>query len=1018
VHVTSRIRRAGGTVRSAAGGTVRSAAGGAVRTVAVVAVAVVLPGGPVLGTSGREPSGSAPLGLVTPGPGLSALIARAEAALASPSDTGASNLTDLGAGGWRVASSATAPESGAQISEPGFNARSWLPVRNDDAGAPGTEIEALLQNGDCPNDRGLKVNQSSGSSRQSVFFSANMKFCYGFLSGVGRDTDPLFDVPWWFRTDFRQRVPAGGRASLVVNGVAGSAAVWLDGHLVASPGTVTGDYTRFTFPVSDLLRHGMNTVALEILPNDPSHMYTLDDVDWNQVPPDNNSGLQFPVQLRVSGPLADGDAHVIEHNAANLSSSALTIKAGITNGSEAVQHGSFGVAIVVPGAGGKVILASTPVTVPAGRTRTVTLTPAQFPQLRVSHPHLWWPYRMGGQPLYTLVTWVSQHGRQLNSTHEQFGIRTVTSYLTGASPLEPDGGRVFTINGRRFIVRGGGFSPNIFLHYSAADIARQIVLMRNLGINTLRLEGHIMPDNFFTQMDRAGLLINAGYQCCDAWQLPIDGHGVTSADYRLLQLSALTLGQRLRNHPSVFSFQWSDNAPIPRQEKVSLAGFRRADFGDPLISSAEYNSSPILGWSGEKEGPYDWVPPDYWYDTTHYRPDDPTRTDVGGAWGYDSEQSAGDTVPTMYSIRRFMSSFEQTQLWKNPGYNQYHTNYEPGHAGYAFGTLFNFDKALAARYGRWASLAGYVEKAQLQDYEDTRAQFEAYIAESAHRPAPSTGTIYWQVNKGWPSLLWNLYNSDGDQAGSYFGAQEANRALHVLYALNTRTVTVDNLTGSRQTGLTVQERIYNLAGKLLSHAQSKPVTLASQQVASNVLRARVPATTAAGKRAQVYFAELLLKRNSTVLDRNVYWLSTHPDVVDWARTAGSPQATMTSYTNLAALSSLPRARIKVTAVTTRRPGPDGADLATTVTITNTSKKHTVALFLRADVLRGTANGHLPPGAGELETATWNRNDITLWPGESQPLTVSYDSSELAGATPVISLYGWNAPVRDIAAPVR
>lgn len=40
------------------------------------------------------------------------------------------------------------------------------------------------------------------------------------------------------------------------------------------------------------------------------------------------------------------------------------------------------------------------------------------------------------------------------------------------------------------------------------------------------------------------------------------------------------------------------------------------------------------------------------------------------------------------------------------------------------------------------------------------------------------------------------------------------------------------------------------------------------------------------------------------------------------------------------------------------------------------------------------------------------------PGESQTLTVSYDSSELAGAIPVISLSGWNAPVRDIAAPVR
>ena len=34
--------------------------------------------------------------------------------------------------------------------------------------------------------------------------------------------------------------------------------------------------------------------------------------------------------------------------------------------------------------------------------------------------------------------------------------------------------------------------------------------------------------------------------------------------------------------------------------------------------------------------------------------------------------------------------------------------------------------------------------------------------------------MYWQVNKGWPTLLWDLYNEDGDQAGSYFGAKKAN----------------------------------------------------------------------------------------------------------------------------------------------------------------------------------------------------------------------------------------------------
>ena len=52
------------------------------------------------------------------------------------------------------------------------------------------------------------------------------------------------------------------------------------------------------------------------------------------------------------------------------------------------------------------------------------------------------------------------------------------------------------------------------------------------------------------------------------------------------------------------------------------------------------------------------------------------------------------------------------------------------------------------------------------------------------------------MNKGWPSLLWFLWNNDGDQAGSYFGAQEANRPLHALYALDNGTVTLDNLSNT------------------------------------------------------------------------------------------------------------------------------------------------------------------------------------------------------------------------------
>jgi exo-1,4-beta-D-glucosaminidase len=924
------------------------------------------------------------------GPGTAMTVAAA-------APTGSSAISDLGTGGWKVLTSATATETGQQISTPGFSTSGWLSVSNDDAGAPGTEVEALLQNGACPN----------------VFFSTNMKTCFGYMKSIGRDTIKQFSVPWWFRTDFTPALAAGQVATLIVNGVVGAADVWVNGNEVATSATVTGAYTRFTFDITNRVVSGTNSLAIKMYPNDPTSMYTLDNVDWTQIPPDNNTGIQFPVQLQVGGALIDSNAHVLQNNAPDLSSSALTVKTDVTNPTSSPQTGTVAATITPPG-GGTPITVSQTVTVSANSTQTVTFTPGQFRALTIASPQVWWPYQLGAQPLYTLATSVSQNNVVANSTSETFGIRNVASYLTtGTSAGAPSGVRGFKINGVPIVIRGGGWDPNLFLHYSAADTAKQIALMKSMGVNAIRLEGHIMPDDWFQQMDQAGILVNGGFQCCDAWEVYAT---LTSAQLAVLQNSALTIGQNLRNHPSVFSFQWSDNAPTAQQEQVSLAGFSQADFQDPIIASAEYKSTPTLGPSGEKEGPYDWVPPSYWYDTTHFSGGD--ETNAGGSWGYDSEQSAGNTVPTLDSINRFMSASDQAKLWQKPSFNQYHTNYEgTQHSGYNFGTLYNFDTALTSRYGSWPDLATYVQEAQVQNYENTRAQFEAFLDHANNTPVPSTGTIYWQMNKGWPSLLWTLYNNDGDQAGSFFGAQKANKTLHAIYALDNGTVTLDNLGGAAQSGLSVESKVYNLAGSLLYDQQASNITLASQQVANAVLTPIVPAATTPPTPAQTYFVELLLRQLGTLVDRNVYWLSTQQDVTNWSKTLGQPQGTLSQYANLQALKTLPQASVSVAAATQHQAGPNGADLATTVTVTNTSATPTVGFFLRADVRRGTAGGAELAGDNELQSSIWTDNDITLWPGESQTLTVSYNSADLQGATPVISLYGWNTTKIDIAAPV-
>src|SRR5947199_3057701 len=240
----------------------------------------------------------------------------------SAAATGSSAVANLGGTGWKVLTSATATQSGAQISTPGFSTSGWLSVTNDGAGAPGTELNALLQNGSCPN----------------VFFSTNMKTCFGQMTKVGPDTIAQFSVPWWWRTDFAAP-PAGQNAKLIVNGVVGKADVWVNGTEIATSATVAGAYTRYVFDLTSRLRTGTNSLALEVYPNNPNTMLTLDNVDWTQIPPDNNTRIQFPVQLQSSGPLVAGNAHVVQNTAGDLSSSALTVKVDVTNTSAAAQTG-------------------------------------------------------------------------------------------------------------------------------------------------------------------------------------------------------------------------------------------------------------------------------------------------------------------------------------------------------------------------------------------------------------------------------------------------------------------------------------------------------------------------------------------------------------------------------------------------------------------------------------------------------------------------------------------------------
>ena len=57
-----------------------------------------------------------------------------------------------------------------------------------------------------------------------------------------------------------------------------------------------------------------------------------------------------------------------------------------------------------------------------------------------------------------------------------------------------------------------------------------------------------------------------------------------------------------------------------------------------------------------------------------------------------------------------------------------------------------------------------------------------------------------------------------------------------------------------------------------------------------------------------------------------------------------------------------------------------------------------------------------PAAGDSQVrpATYSDNYVTLWPGQSQTITQTYDSSQLGRQDPVVTISGFNVATTTIA----
>jgi len=845
--------------------------------------------------------------------------------------------------GWAVQSSAKVSASGETVSTTAYDTSSWYKTS-----APNTVFAVLVENGVYKNPYfGMNLRAVPGMS-----YKIGSEFANQEMPG-----DSPYAVPWWYRDEFEVPAPFKGKTVwLAFRGINYRADIWINGKKVAGSDKVVGAFRRYEFDVTPFVKAGAkNVVAVEVSAPHANEL-GITWVDWNPTPPDKDMGLWQEVLLSASGPVA------VRHPAVEtkldlpaIDHAHLTVRAELENASNALVKGTLR---------GKILGAASPiefsqnVEVKAGEHLAMAITPEQTAALNVQNPRLWWPYQMGEPYLHRLeLEFVPDNSPASDKQTIEFGMVQTDSELT------PDGYRLFKVNGKSVLVRGGGWAPDMMLRIDQSRRETEFRYVKEMGLNTIRLEGKLEDETFMNRADRDGILIMAGWCCCDAWEK----WGKWGDENKRVSVDSLRDQiLRLRSHPSILVWlNGSDNPPPPDRERAYLAVEKENNWPKPVISSATERKTEPTGASGVKmAGPYEYVSANYWLlDTQH-----------GGAYGFATEISPGPAVPPVEGLK---AMFPPDKLWPINEYWDFHSG------GGEFKNIKVFTHAIEKRYGPIKDVADLAWKSQAMTYEGERAMFEAY-GRNKYR---STGVIQWMLNNAWPGLIWHLYDYDLRPAGGYFGSKKALELVHVQFSYDDRSIAIVNGKQEALKDLKVVAKVYDTS------MQER----FSREAFSNVAADGVTKAFTVSEPANItptYFLSLqLFGPSGELLSRNFYWLSSHPDVPDFAKSEWY-YTPLTEFADFLSLQELPKATVNASL----QVSDAGNETAARVTVENAGAG--LAFLVRLRLLKGKDGAEVLP-------VFWDDNYLCLLPGEKREITVKVRKHDLGGTEPVLAVDGFN-----------
>jgi hypothetical protein len=713
---------------------------------------------------------------------------------------------------------------------------------------------------------------------------------------------------------------------------------------------------------------------------------------WDWIPGirDRNTGLWQEVMLKATGPVEIGDVHVVTRlPLPDTTRASVTLTVPLRNDSGRAADGVLEATF-------EGVRVRRPLVVAPGATE-VKLSPADFPELNLRAPRLWWPNGYGRPELYHLRVKFEARAGESDEATLRFGIREVSYELTLRDALGqlrrvefaptiasevgqhvvdvshkgiiesaegwvasfmPGGEKsaaiknlddrraspflVVRVNGVRVSCKGGNWG----LDDSRKRVSRERLepyfrLHRDANLTMIRnWAGQSTEEVFYDLADEYGLLV-----WNDFW-LSTQDFNLEPADPALFLANARDTILRFRNHPSVAVWCGRNEGVPPPAINEGLDELVRT------LDGTRYYIPNSRTINLQDSGPWHYGDAEKFFTTR--------------ARGFSTEIG----LPSPPSLDTMKAMLSDADRWPPGDAWAYHDWHSKGGQ-----EIKAFVQAMEEELGAPRSLEEFDRKAQLLNYTSHRAMFEGY---NAHLWNPNSGRLMWMTHPAWPSMVWQMYASDYSAHGAFYGIKKACEPVHVQLNLPGLEAAIINNTTRPLRNLRLRARVFSPAGVEIFSREEKLSAQANAPAES--FKVELPNRAADG----LVFVKLELRDEAgQLLSENFYWHA----------------ARKSDYRKL---NDMTAAAVGATATLEIK----GKSVLVHVDVIN--QQSGIALATQM-TLRDASTG------APVLPAYQSDNFVSLLPGERRRVTIEVPAAAAKGDLRV-ALTGWN--VRATSVPVR